>query len=400
MPTLKPEKYTAKDGTVTFRVRVPLGIVDGKRYRPYVTRPTEKACIAEAVRQLELARKGKTESLAHEGTYSDFIALWLEGRIGEVRPKTYRNEKTSIHASIEPKLGPIKLRDLSELHVHRWLIWLRDERKLLPSTQRRLRTLLVQTLNTAKAWKLIDENVALAVKAPIGKRTRVPVYLTDAEIDAFTVVAATDDLEPIWTLFVATGARISELLGLRWQNVDLDAGVLWIREQMASNHKGEGRGLAEPKTPQGIRPIELQEWAIERLRVYRAADNTKHLSDPAWNGARFVIVSKQGKVPWAETVTNRLTKLATQAGIRPVLPHDFRHTQISQLRAAGWPDRLIQERTGHANSRMLDLYSHVHSGDQRAALGRLPVRFGLTAKSVWPNGGLMGPNGKRAEGAD
>lgn len=400
MPNLKPEPYTAKDGTVTFRVRVDLGEVDGKRYRPYVTRPTEKGCIAEAVRLLDLARRGKTETLTQDGTYSEFIALWLEGRIGEVRPKTYRNEKTSLHASIEPKIGKIKLRTLSEIDVHRWLVWLRDERKLAPSTIRRLRTLLVQTLNTAHAWKLVEENVALAVKAPIGKRKRVPVFLTDDELDAFTLVAATDDLEPIWTLFVATGARIGELLGLRWHNVHLDEGVLWIKEQMAQMHKGEGRNLAEPKTPKGIRPIALQDWAIERLRIYRAADNRKHLGDVSWNDKRFVIVNVQGKVPWAETVQHRLTRLCTQAGIRPVLPHDFRHTQISQLRAAGWPDSLISERTGHANSRMLDLYSHVHSGDQRRALGRLPRRFGLTAETVWPNDGLMDEDEKRSQGAD
>jgi integrase len=400
---LTPKKRVNKDGSETFTLRLDLGVnpLTGERDRPYINGRTEGECIANYLeeRRRRKPRRDKTV-FRSELTYSEWVAEWLAMREGSVRPKTWRNEKYSLHASAEPFLGRRKLREIDEFIIADWLVWLRDERGLEPGTRKRLKILVAQTFEAAKRWGVIPENVVRNVDTPIGKRSKEPVYLTDDELNRLDAVCQADELEPVWSLLIATGARISEVLGLRWDNVDLAAGHLRIEEQLVDLGPGNGRGLAEPKTPRGVRTVALEPWALERLRTYRAAEHVRRLGRVGWNPARFVVVTRAGKVPWAETINRRLEGLAKLAGVRPVTAHDFRHSHIDYLRRRGWPDAAIMARVGHASSRQLDTYTGRYAGDQAALVETLPARVGLIAETVWPNDGLMEPNGKQDEWTD
>ncbi len=156
--------------------------------------------------------------------------------------------------------------------------------------------------------------------------------------------------------------RRSDLLGLRWTDVDLDAGRLSIVQSMILvDHEIR---FTEPKTASSRRSVVLDPRTVETLRVHRRTQREDRLAwGPAWQDSGLVFVREDGSPLHPQRLSTWFHKVVLDVGQPPIRLHDLRHY------AAGQPAKVVSERLGHSSIAItLDIYSHVlPSMDEAAA---------------------------------
>jgi integrase len=177
-------------------------------------------------------------------------------------------------------------------------------------------------------------------------------------------VARGDRLETLYVLAISTGLRQGELLGLRWDDIDLDGGILSVR-RILSRSKG-GPRFTEPKTVKSRRSVKLTPQAIEALERHRAAqDEERGRLGSLWEENGLVFRSTTSTPLRRYNLVRRSFKpLLESAGLtRTFRFHDLRHTAASLLFLQGTHPKIVQELLGHANITVtLDVYSHMIPG--------------------------------------
>jgi integrase len=194
---------------------------------------------------------------------------------------------------------------------------------------------------------------------PKGKSKTKPRTLTDEECGKLIEQAPGD-----WTVMVAvaasTGLRLSELLGLRWQDVSLDEHVLCVRAQLSKATSKRPPRLVPLKTGAGERDVYLLSELSEILKRHKTKAFQKGHAKPE----SLIFCTREGK-PLSQRNAGRALRRGGDAaglnpqGVEPVSWHDLRHTAISRLIAAGLDVVQVQRQAGHAKpSITLDIYSH------------------------------------------
>jgi integrase len=157
---------------------------------------------------------------------------------------------------------------------------------------------------------------------------------------------------------LAVGLRQGEALGLRWEDVDLDAGTLTVRH--ALQRTNDGLQLVEPKTVRSRRTIALPDMALAALRAHRVRQIEERLTAPYWEDHGFVFASTVGTGIEPRNLTREFHRLREKAGLEWLRFHDLRHGCASLLMAQGVNPRVVMEILGHSQiSLTLGTYSHV-----------------------------------------
>lgn len=176
-------------------------------------------------------------------------------------------------------------------------------------------------------------------------------------------------LEALYVLAVHTGMRQGELLGLKWQDVDLEAGTVQVRRTLTKS--GTRLLLGEPKTAKGRRKIKLIVRATAALRAPRKRQLEERMQRAGlWQDQGLVFASEGGTLINPTNLRKRsFASILKRAGLPKIRFHDLRHTCATLLLGRGVHAKFVQELLGHANITIpLDIYSHVlpGMGDQTA----------------------------------
>jgi hypothetical protein len=169
------------------------------------------------------------------------------------------------------------------------------------------------------------------------------------------------------------------LLGLKWQDIDMNKGVLQVRRSLTRMPTGQGYKEMEPKMKKSRRSIVLTSFAIESLKKHRARQlEAKIVAGDAWEDHDYVFCSPIGKhLHPGHDVLEQLKKLLRVAGLPEIRFHDLRHSTATLLLSQGVHPKVVQEILGHsAISMTLDIYSHVLPTMQKDAIGGLNNFFG------------------------
>jgi integrase len=159
-------------------------------------------------------------------TVGEYLARWLSDSVkGTVRLSTFERREQILRRHIRPALGQVKLKSLTSAHV-RGLISEKLDTGLTPSTVRKIHSTLHKVLSQAASDGLIPRNPA-DVKAPRPAPDEMRP-LSEAEARSFLETARGERLEPLYILAITTGLRRGELLGLRWDDADLEHGTLRV----------------------------------------------------------------------------------------------------------------------------------------------------------------------------
>jgi integrase len=213
----------------------------------------------------------------------------------------------------------------------------------------------------------VVRNVADAVDPPKGRSPEMQVW-TPVQLRAFLTHGRIDRLYAVWLLVATTGMRRGELAGLRWVDVDLDAGRASPRRpRVVVNYAVEA---SEPKTAKGRRSVALDAVTVAALRDHqeRQAED-RAVVGPLWQDSGLVFTRPDGAPIHPDLISDWFGRLAREAGLPKIRLHDVRHSYASAALAAGIPAKVVSERLGHATIQItLDTYSHVLPGlDAQAA---------------------------------
>jgi integrase len=179
-------------------------------------------------------------------------------------------------------------------------------------------------------------------------------------------------MEARWLVGLALGLRQGEALGLWWDDIDLEAGVLRVRRAL-QRQRGGGLVFTQPKTSRSRRTIPLPGPLAEVLRVHKERQEKEQIkAAPLWRGSACVFTTPTGTPVDPRNDYREFKKLLTRAGLPSVRLHDLRHTAASLLPAQGVPARVVMEILGHSQIALtMNTYSHVAPEVSREAADRI-----------------------------
>jgi|SRR5579875_1276559 len=330
---------------------------DGQRKRLWKTARTRAEAVQILRQALAQLDRGVPPPPERE-TVARFLERWLEDVVRPtVRPKTYASYRQLVRLYLLPGLGSLRLAQLTPADVQRFLN-AQLARGLAPRTVAYLHAILRRALGQAEKWGLVARNVARLVTPPHVQRTEVQP-LTVAQVRRLLATAQDDRLAALYILAVSLGLRQGELLGLRWQDVDLERGTLSVQYQL---QRVDGRlQLIAPKTARSRRTLELPAPVVAALRAHQRRQHAERLAaGPAWQESGLVFTSAHGTPLDPRNVVRHFHGLLAQAGLPPKRFHDLRHTAASLLLAEGVDIRVVQQILGHSQIALTaNLYAHV-----------------------------------------
>ena len=219
-----------------------------------------------------------------------------------------------------------------------------------------LYTVLSSALSKAKGEGLIKVNPAAEATLPRVPKPKITV-LTQEQLDALLEAAKGTRFYALLYVLAYTGLRLGEALALKWEDVDLDRGVLFI--------------VGETKTEESVRAVGLDDDTVAVLRRHKKEQEwLKRMEGPRYENQGLVFTTERGTSPSPSNLRNRyLYPLCEKAGVPRVNFHALRHTHASLLLTANVHPKIVSERLGHASiETTADRYQHLSPTLQAAAL--------------------------------
>ncbi|MFG3300989.1 tyrosine-type recombinase/integrase [Micromonospora chersina] len=347
---------------------VTMGVKDnGRTDRRHVQAGTEKAVTAK-VRELERKRDaGDVTGAGKPPTVGEWLTYWLDN-VAErkVRASTLQGYRSKVAKHLIPGLGQHRLDRLQPEHVERFYGSL-EASGMAPATVLQLHRILSRSLKVAHQRGRVARNVCALVDSPSVSREEVQP-LTAADARAILAAAAGRRNGARWSVALALGLRQGEALGLKWEFVDLDVGLLRVRWQL-QRLTGRGLVLVEPKSRASRRTVAIPPQLVDALRKHRSEqDAERQLAGELWQEHDLVFAQANGKPIEPRRDWAQWKELCRDAGVREARLHDARHTAASILLAQGVPARVVMELLGHSQIGLtLGTYSHVAPELSRAA---------------------------------
>ncbi|HEY7343295.1 MAG TPA: tyrosine-type recombinase/integrase [Ktedonobacterales bacterium] len=325
---------------------------------------------AEALKKLRTALNARDRGLPvlmdERQTLGHYLPSWLESK-KRLEPSTRIRYRIFVERTLIPELGRVQLAKLTPQHLQRLYAKKLDD-GWSPTTVNHLHTVLHGALEQAVRWGLIARNVSDLVDAPRIQRKEMRFW-TPEQARTFLAAVAGDRLEALFRLALDTGMREGELFGLRWRDVDIEGGALYVQTALKVQEEG-GRALGRPKTEYSRRKIEFGEGTADALRAHRKRQNEERLAlGAAWVDHDIVFANTLGGGLAPNNMTRRhFLPAIKRAGVPIIRPHDMRHTAATLMLLGGVPVKVVSERLGHASPDItLRLYAHVLPGMQKDA---------------------------------
>ena len=232
------------------------------------------------------------------------------------------------------------------------------------------------TSNQAIKWGLVARNAACLTVAPKLERKRYS-NLSPEESRQLLDTAQGDRLEAVYGVALSLGLRMGEILGLRWQDVDLERATLTVNQAI---YRIAGKGLvtADPKTDRSRRALFLPDGVLRGLKAHRLRQLQERLAAGSrWQDRGLVFTSSIGTPLEPRNLFRRFKALLSKAGLRDVRFHDLRHSAASLLIAQGVPMRAVMEVLGHSSiSTTADLYTHLMPAMMRDVAEKMDAILG------------------------
>jgi integrase len=349
--------------------------IRGRMIRKTVTAKSR----AEVTRKLAQLRRqvdaGRVSTIKTP-TLSELMTRWFETVLSrEVALSTYDNYHTIVKFHVLPVLGRRKVTDISVADVDR-LLALKLGAGLSPSTVHRVRALISQCLDQGVRWGEVPTNVARLSRPPKMVRPEGRT-LTRDQAQQLLETLKTHRHESLYLLMLSTGMRRGEALGLRWEDLNLESGVVRIKR----NLKREGGRIvtADTKTLKSRRAVNVPTTVLEALQRNRELQDVERVNlGEAWVDSGFIFTTSIGTPIDPRNLYREFSQICERAGLGHWHPHELRHSAASLMLASGVKLQVVSEVLGHSSIRMTaDVYGHILDPDrQHAASAMSEVLWG------------------------
>ncbi|MEN9406606.1 MAG: Brevibacillus phage Abouo [Bacillota bacterium] len=370
-----------KRGPNSYRLVIEIGYdADGKRIKKsktvkVTTKREAKKALAQFIAEYESGQYIEPEKM----TFATFVTKWEEKYAKKhLSPVTLTTYKHQLKNHILPALGHLPLAMIKPMHIVDFINCLEEDGKRKDGEMGRLSSASIlhvyrvmrDVFKRAVEWRLIKENIISYVKRPkITDQKQIEVY---NEEEVAKLLLALERELPHWrimiTLSITTGMRRGELLALEWKHVDLEHGIIEIKQSL-SHIKGKTM-IKEPKTKKSTRKVAIPSALIPTIKKYYLQCRLERELYDQWDSKPFFVFSSQnGKTFYYTVPSTWLKRFFKRTGLRAIRFHDLRHTSATLLINQGVHAKIIAERLGHADiSTTMNIYGHaLQSADQSAA---------------------------------
>lgn len=360
--------HLTRRGKSSWRLKYDIGTdTTGKRQTRYVTlRGTKARAQAQATKILADIAGGVHVDPSGE-TASEFVERWLRDWADDnVSNKTWTRYAQLLRKHLCARVGAVPIQKLRAADLQSVYAAMAQD-GLADRTRLHLHRVVHTMLKHAAQWGVVARNVATMVDAPRAQAQEIEI-LSPMQVQTVLETLRGRALYPIIALALGTGLRRSELLALRWKDVDLDGGALRVEQSLEQTKRG-GLVFRQPKTKYGRRTVTLAPTTVAVLREHRKVQQEQRLflglgkaSDDA-----LVFAAWDGSPRSPNALTKEWSLAMEKAGLTVTL-HSLRHTHASTLIASGLDVLTISRRLGHGSpSITLGVYGHLFKTDDRAA---------------------------------
>lgn len=293
-------------------------------------------------------------------TFAAFLEEWLASIQPRLTEHSWRTYGQLIRDYIRPALGRVRLRDLNPSQIQHFYNQKVSDGLGLRTIQK-THTVMHAALNSAMKLGLIGRNPVSATQPPkpVAKEMR---FLDKAQVHQLLDYARkTQDRHlALYYIAIVTGMREGELLALRWQDVDLEKGIIQVRFNLKRVPNG-GLALKRPKTKSSIRSIQLGVDSIEVLKKQKQRiTEWKGATNGLWQDTDHLFPSSVGTPMDPTNMLRFFRTILKDAGLPKIRFHDLRHTAASLMLNNGVDVLVASKRLGHAKpSITLDVYGHL-----------------------------------------
>ncbi len=364
----------------SYRVKVSLGKdpATGKYISHYETVRGNKKDAERRLNELIHQCGNGTFIKPAKTTVADYLNQWLKDyAYPNLSPHTAEGYDSIVSRHLIPALGAIPLNQLRPEIIQRYISdklsngSATGKAGLTARTVRHHIVCLHTALQSAIRIGMLVRNPVDAVTIPRAERHEIRT-MSESDIHIFLEMARPTPYYALFYTAIFTGMRRSELLALRWQDVDLL--LLQISVNRTLHQVRCGRiVIRQPKTERSRRVVALTPSTAALLEEHHESQSRlrESLGYPELTSDDLVFCQYNGKPLLPNTVTHNWIKVVRRSGLSGIRLHDARHTHASLMLKQGVHPKIVQERLGHSSIQVtLDTYSHVSPGLQKAAASK------------------------------
>lgn len=374
------------DAQGRWRSVITLGVnADGSPKRKTFYSKTQK----EAIEKLTHAVHAQQNKMCVESSkmkLAQWLPHWLDTYVvTQIRQSTRVSYDTFIQRHIIPMLGNVTLARLTAQRIQEFYNHKLEKGRLdgkggiSPKTLRNLHNMLHKSLEQAVRLQLIPVNPCDAVCLPPRQKRDVR-YLSVDEQKRLQDAVRDERLGCTVILDLFTGLRLGELLGLKWENIDLNAGYLRVCQTVNRLKSFDSAAstktqivVGEPKTKSSKRTISLLDHVVVLLQEHKTRqDAEKEQSFGAYQDNGFVFCNELGQPLDPRSFADFFKRMLKKAGIADINFHGLRHTFATRALEKGIPAKTVSDLLGHSSIVItMDLYTHVTDNVKKEAIEKL-----------------------------
>nr|AHF25968.1 putative site-specific recombinase [uncultured bacterium Contigcl_1556] len=367
-PVTKKQKYKCFYGKSRKEVKAKMDA--------YLEQKEEQEQFAQAVADKVTAQSQAAE---HEDDLflSDWLDIWHKSYLSDIKLSTRGNYRSIIDNHIIPVLGNYRLSKLKAPAIQDFYNLLRDEKHLSPKYIKNIHGVLHSALDKAVEVEYAAKNYSSVCSIPKVEDPEIKP-LNKQEQERLFAALKGEPFEDLILTDLFTGLRCGELIGLTWDCIDFDQGIIHVKKQLSMPRKKGGGGkcywssLKNGKT----RIVVPAPFVMDVLKHHKAVQAAQKLAAGSlWDEGDFpglVFTHPNGYHYIQPTIWKEFQKILKKAGLNHYRVHDLRHTFAVNSIKAGDDIKTLQENMGHYSAAFtLDKYGHVVDEMRKASSSRM-----------------------------
>ena len=368
---------------------------NGKPYKLYGAKGASKKALQPRIQALQQNLAELDLPYLLKVTVGEWVARWLPTVKPTVKIRTYDYYTKFCRNYIVPKLGAVKVKELTVVQLQEFLNLLAIEngvkgKPLAPSTVNGIRRTLINMLSFAQDSKVITDNPAKKTK-PLKSEEKEIIALSADQLRKLINIAGTK--EYIYTgckqlydeddgmkylrwctyylliLAIATGMRQGEVFGLSWANINFENSMLIVKQNL--QYSSEGMNIDSPKTKGSKRKIKVDDATVAKLREWKRyqQEYAESIGDLFPNNENLVFTNSFGKPLSASNFRRGYWRKLSLAAELPedCTFHCLRHSHATNLLRNGVDIRTVSHRLGHASMQTTMIYLDLLPDSQELA---------------------------------
>ena len=394
-----------KDGRYEVRVTAGYDFETGKQKRiSYYARTKSEAI--QKLHEEEYKIHFQQQVDPTSTTFLDWLRLWLETYMkNTLKQSTYVSYRGYIENHIAPAFPTLKLKDLTTKLLQDFYNYKQSTEGLSPKTISNLHRCLHKAMKQAVLEHYIDYNPCDAVNLPRNEKPQIEIFTREQQ-QLLTYTSYQFRYGIFIRLVLATGIRMGELLGLRWEDIDFNKRMLSIRRTLNRLPKVDYDGIGnsteiviqEPKTKNSVRSIPLISNIANELKQWKTVQKTDAMTaGDAYQNSGFLVTNPFGGYVEPRTFKDFYDEILNASGLGHHTFHALRHTFATRAMEQGMDAKTLSILLGHYSVAFtLDTYTHVLDSQKHEEMKVMEEFFSMPSIShhhLYPVIVAPSPNG-------